>query len=746
MAIKVGRWLHYIVDGGGPRSLRTRVVTIRRAVALLALLALPSAARAATFAYLSSAGPGEPALYGRRIRLTGPTGVFPYPAGGGGISMGFYEPAFSSSIYMYFVPPPGERFAPGPYDGAADCGYSARPGVCVERSFAGAPTGGHLDVLEATYDAGGNLLRFAADFSQHGGAVGSELLGSIRFNVGDGACGGAEDGTPCDDGDACSPSSSCLRGQCVADSVVPCSGPPAGPCHDAAACDPAAGTCAAPTFWNDGISCQPEDRCSLYGSCSAGVCGKATALYCGDGDTCTYNDCESTSGCMPHDIPGVCGRDGLPAALVFVQRTPGTFGDGLPFLGTPSSGGLDVNPTDDGVNVQSGSTTGGYLSLTIAPPPGVTLAPGTYDDVAASVYERRPGQAALDLSSSSGAPCAGRTGRFVVREYDPHVLEGDRGRALAFSADFEVTCIDGSTLSGAVRSRAGDAGCIAAPDGTPCDDLNACTAHSTCQAGACRGADPVVCGGPATCHAPSVCDPATGTCVPGPSLSDGTSCQDPATCTVSGACRDGACASTSETPPCDDGNPCTLDRCDGGGACTHAALPGCWLVAAKARITAQASGTLQGHSVQCGPSHCQRVGGSVLILPGDGTYRSPGGVVTCRDGTTPRLPDEVGSVHATRGGKLRFHVDNQREIRAAIAQCLGHRVSIASHEWVQIDASGRALKGVGRSRLTVFDQLPIVQTTVVHLDGRLGEVPPPPVLGPGAPVCQEQVRLQCRER
>src|SRR5262249_42341315 len=326
---------------------------IHRAASLFALLAVASPSGAATFAYLSSAGPGEPALFGRRIRLTGPTGIFPYPPGGSGITMGFYEPALSSSIYMYFVPPPGERFAPGPYDGAADCGYTSRQGVCVERDYGGTPTGGHLDVLEATYDAGGNLLRFAANFSQHRGAVGSELLGSIRFNVGDGSCGGAADGTPCDDGDACSPASSCLRGQCVADSVRPCRGAPAGagPCHDAPTCDPAAGTCAAPTFWSDGISCQPEDRCFQYGSCNTGACTMGTALVCGDGDSCTYDDCDSTSGCAFHDIPGVCGRPGLAPNVLFVQRSPATPFDGFPFLATTPCGGIEVASTGDLVHL-----------------------------------------------------------------------------------------------------------------------------------------------------------------------------------------------------------------------------------------------------------------------------------------------------------------------------------------------------------------------------------------------------------
>ena len=62
------------------------------------------------------------------------------------------------------------------------------------------------------------------------------------------------------------------------------------------------------------------------------------------------------------------------------------------------------------------------------------------------------------------------------------------------------------------------------PDGTACDDDNACTRTDVCQAGACVGANPVACIPPDTCHSAS-CNPATGVCT---------------TTTVAGACNLGA--------------------------------------------------------------------------------------------------------------------------------------------------------------------------------------------------------------
>ncbi|WP_437923442.1 kelch repeat-containing protein [Sorangium sp. So ce291] len=71
-----------------------------------------------------------------------------------------------------------------------------------------------------------------------------------------GACVGgaaAPDGTPCSDGDVCSAASACVGGACVGSGLAMCL--PADDCHEAPACDPAAG-CAAPApAMPDGTPC-----------------------------------------------------------------------------------------------------------------------------------------------------------------------------------------------------------------------------------------------------------------------------------------------------------------------------------------------------------------------------------------------------------------------------------------------------------------------------------------------------------
>src|SRR5262249_40158458 len=132
--------------------------------------------------------------------------------------------------------------------------------------------------------------------------------------------------------------------------------------------------------------------------------------------------------------------------------------------------------------------------------------------------------------------------------------------------------------------------CAASPDGTPCNDGNACTQTDTCVAGVCFGGNPVICTPQDQCHG-SAREPRTGTCNQTPKT-DGTSCNDGNACTsgdtcIGGVCNPGTpvvcndnnpctddscnpssgCVYTNNTSPCDDGNACTFGDTCGGGTC-----------------------------------------------------------------------------------------------------------------------------------------------------------------------------------
>ena len=102
-----------------------------------------------------------------------------------------------------------------------------------------------------------------------------------------------------------------------------------------------------------------------------------------------------------------------------------------------------------------------------------------------------------------------------------------------------------------------------AANGTACNDNNACTQTSTCQAGACTGANPVVCTPSDACHVAGVCNPMTGVCS-NPTAPNGTACTDGNACTQTDTCQTGMCTG---------GNPvvCTpSDQCHVAGTCNPA--------------------------------------------------------------------------------------------------------------------------------------------------------------------------------
>jgi uncharacterized repeat protein (TIGR01451 family) len=133
-----------------------------------------------------------------------------------------------------------------------------------------------------------------------------------------------------------------------------------------------------------------------------------------------------------------------------------------------------------------------------------------------------------------------------------------------------------------------------APDGTQCDDLNACTVGNVCHAGACG--TPVVCNDSNPCTT-DVCNPATGACTSTPlACDDGNPCTTDTCSAATGGCvftpapagttcNDGNACTTGDTcvqipgsltpicqgtAKCADADPCTADTCDPAtGACLN---------------------------------------------------------------------------------------------------------------------------------------------------------------------------------
>ena len=102
------------------------------------------------------------------------------------------------------------------------------------------------------------------------------------------------DGVPCDDGDSCTQTDSCLVGVCVGADPVMCTA--LDQCHVAGECDPATGLCSNPKV-ADGTACDDGDSCTQSDTCAAGTCVGADPVVCTGLDQChVAGECDPATG------------------------------------------------------------------------------------------------------------------------------------------------------------------------------------------------------------------------------------------------------------------------------------------------------------------------------------------------------------------------------------------------------------------------------------------------------------------
>ena len=150
----------------------------------------------------------------------------------------------------------------------------------------------------------------------------------------------------------------------------------------------------------------------------------------------------------------------------------------------------------------------------------------------------------------------------AIRNPDQQDTNGDgTGDACQCSG---VTCAspDQCHLAGTCDPATGQCSNPPAPDGTVCDDNNACTRTDTCRGGVCEGANPTTCTAAGRCQVAGECEPATGRCV-SVRAPDSTSCDDGNPCTKNDACQGGVCLGDPIGPPPDLNDDVTLSKLDG---------------------------------------------------------------------------------------------------------------------------------------------------------------------------------------
>jgi hypothetical protein len=181
-----------------------------------------------------------------------------------------------------------------------------------------------------------------------------------------------------------------------------------------------------------------------------------------------------------------------------------------------------------------------------------------------------------------------------------------------------VVCaaLDQCHLAGLCLPATGTCTNPAQPNGTTCDDGDACTQTDTCQNGVCVGSNPVVCTASDQCHTAGACDPTSGQCS-NPLAQDGTACDDGNACTTNDVCTNGVCAGTAVTngTACGSGQSCCGGYCCPSTTgtqcywldCTHFGSNCCWVPTSSIHLNVPDQASCQG--LDC----CSAGGGCELI-------------------------------------------------------------------------------------------------------------------------------------
>lgn len=141
--------------------------------------------------------------------------------------------------------------------------------------------------------------------------------------------------TTCDDGAACTSGETCQNGLCTAGTVA-CDD--SNPCtKDTVVCP--SGTCSPDPVPMNGQACIPSDKCFYSGTCNAGACVGNTSVNCDDGNPCTKDSCDPTTGCQ---------HDNEPATTSCVDGNPCTTDDHCrPLTGKCVGTDIVCAPLDD---------------------------------------------------------------------------------------------------------------------------------------------------------------------------------------------------------------------------------------------------------------------------------------------------------------------------------------------------------------------------------------------------------------
>ena len=369
----------------------------------------------------------------------------------------------------------------------------------------------------------------------------------------------------CDDGSACTAGDACKDGACVP-------GEPA-PCDDGNPCTTE--VCVGPSGCEsepNSLGCNDASACTVGDACEQGNCEGGSMQDCDDGNPCTTNGCDPQSGCVQEDSTLPC-NDGnnctvgdLCAGGACVPGKLANCDDGNPCstdVCDKQTGCVwlpNVDSCDDGNACMVGDACKDGKCLG-----GASLTCDDGNDCTNADCDPKSGCTQLNNSvpCNDGSKCT----------------VGDMCKAGSCLPGKLANCDDGNPCT--TDACDGQMGCKWTPNQLDCDDGNKCTVGDVCKQGACFPGKPTDCDDADGCTK-DACADATGQCEHTSTKGCG-SCKTDSDCGDANACSDdkcdaksGKCATTPNTKPCDSDDPCTWgDTCDGKGNCVTAKNPTC---------------------------------------------------------------------------------------------------------------------------------------------------------------------------
>ncbi len=335
-------------------------------------------------------------------------------------------------------------------------------------------------------------------------------------------------------------------------------------------CTPAGAAC------TDGNACTTGDACDASGLCTG------TPVPVDDGNPCTVDACNTTTGAVTH-LPGNPGTVCRAAGGVCDQAETCTGGsaacpaDTLAPAGTTcraSSGACDVAESCTGTGVACPAD-----SFVAA---GTTCRPSAGDCDVAEVCTGTAGACPADSVAAAGTAC----------------------RAAVGVCDLAETCTGASVTCPADRFVAAGTTCRSAAG--VCDLAEACTGTSpACPTDVLAPATTVCRPATSPCDAPESCSGSDVACPGDRPAADGTACNDGNGCTGPDVCTGGRCTSRPDDTVCGAHAVCTDER--GAGTCScQAGFGDCDGMRQNGCET----------DTQASIEHCGRCGNSCVIAHG----------------------------------------------------------------------------------------------------------------------------------